>query len=97
MNKEEFLKLYKDEAVHCPTEELSNEFLELCDRFDVKCVEGNKATESNYWFDCKENTCYEINRYNEVQYGDINWFNKEEYEIIEFKSLKNLTGEENDK
>ena len=40
MNKKEFLDKYKGKAVHCPTEDLANEFLGLAFSFGIEwCVE----------------------------------------------------------
>lgn len=91
MNKKEFLDKYKGKAVHCPTEDLANEFLELCDKFEIKwwCV-GNKATEYSYWNRHTEETCYRIDYDNTLIYDIIYYYKSENIEIIEFKKEKTM-------
>lgn len=90
MNKEEFLDRYKEKAVHCPTEELANEFLELCDKFGVKWLGEDKTTKYNNWRDYKKNTCYKISNYYALRYASIDYFKEENIEIIEFKKEKTM-------
>ena len=58
MNKKEFLDKYKGKAVHCPTEDLANEFLGLAFSFGIKWRGGR--TTRNLWFTYKKETCYNI-------------------------------------
>ena len=44
MNKKEFLDKYKGKAVHCPTEDLANEFLGLAFSFGIR-----------FWDRCEKN------------------------------------------
>lgn len=87
MNKEEFLEKYERKAVHCDTEEKANEFLELCDKFDIKWYDEHKATEFNYWACLENKTCYDLKK-GCVDIGSLNWYKSNNYEIIEFQSLK---------
>ena len=83
MNKKEFLDKYKCKAVHCPTEELANEFLKLAYDFGINWMSGDKATEFNFWYMHKQKTCYIIDT--ELGYADIDYWQSENIEIIEFK------------
>ena len=60
MNKQEFDKLYVGEkkVVHCPTEELANEFLKEAHRHGYKWQNGTSYLEDNNWEFEKEETCY---------------------------------------
>ena len=80
MNKEQFDALYLCKAVHCKTDELADEFLELASKF------GYYITVHNY-NRFKENTCYRLND-GVVEYCYLDWYRKQGYEIIEFKSVK---------
>lgn len=64
MNKQEFDKLYvgNNIAIHCPTEELANEFLKLADSFGYKTWNGGRVciVEDNNWHIYKENTVYYV-------------------------------------
>lgn len=80
MTKEQFDSLYRDKAVHCPTEELANEFLELAKEFGYG-IQGVNYGEH------KEKTCFNIED-DEVYYCALDWYKKKGYTIVEFKPLK---------
>ena len=80
MTRKEFDSLYLGKAVHCKTDELADEFLELASKF------GYYITVHNY-NRFKENTCYRLND-GVVEYCYLDWYRKQGYEIIEFKSVK---------
>ena len=83
MNKKEFLEKYKGKAVHCPTEDLANEFLGLAFSFGIEWCCGGK--ENNKWDCYKKETCYIIGIDNKLTYCDVDYFKSENIEIIEFK------------
>lgn len=82
MTLKEFNELYLDKAVHCETEELANEFLELADSFGYKWFSGHKLTLFNEWDMCKDQTCYMIFLGKYIIYGNVNG---EPLPIIKFK------------
>lgn len=84
MNKEQFNKLYLGMPVHCPTEELAKEFLELAYSFGFFWVDKYSSTR---WSAYKKYTYYRLNDNGVITYGDIMALSA--FEIaIEFKSLK---------
>jgi len=89
MNKKEFLDKYKGKAVHCPTEDLANEFLGLAFSFGIEWLSGSK--ENNKWHLYTIETCYIIGIYNKLTFGDVDYLKSENYEIIEFKKEKTMT------
>ncbi|MCK9577612.1 MAG: hypothetical protein M0R51_17030 [Clostridia bacterium] len=90
MNKKEFLDKYKCKAVHCPTEELANEFLKLAYDFGINWMSGDKATEFNSWYMHKQKTCYIIGIDNKLTFSDVDYFKSENIEIIEFGKEKTM-------
>lgn len=91
MTKEKFNSLYLGKAIHCTTEELANEFLELAKSFGY---DWRVSTSSNYWGTYKEKTCYDVGKTCDnigkriMGYGCLETFERYEYTIIEYKSLK---------
>lgn len=84
MTLKEFNDLYLGKAVHCETEELANEFLELADSFGYKWSAGDKLTIRNKWKEYGKNTYYRLFPYDKkyVRFGNIEYtFLK----IIKFK------------
>ena len=88
MNKKEFLDKYKGKAVHCPTEDLANEFLGLAFSFGIRFWDG--VEKSNRWHWNNEKTCYIIGIDNKLTFGDVDYFKSKNYEIIEFKKEKTM-------
>jgi len=87
MNKEEFMKKYEGKAMLCTTEKLANKFLKFVDSFDIKWYNGDSLINHNNWDRYKEDTCYILESHG-FCFCDIKYA-KGNYEIIEFKSLKN--------
>jgi len=88
MNKKEFLDKYKGKAVHCPTEDLANEFLELAFSFGIEWVSGGKKNNKWDWYTVE--TCYIIEIDNKLTFSDVDYFKSENIEIIEFKKEKTM-------
>lgn len=88
MNKKEFLDKYKGKAVHCPTEDLANEFLGLAFSFGIEWCCG--GTTRNNWHVYKKETCYIIGKDNKLTYSYVDYFKSENIEIIEFKKEKTM-------
>ena len=90
LTKEEFDKLYvgKNIAVHCPTEEVANEFLALADSFGYRYWNFSETliTTKNNWGVNKENTVYYVKLKSfDFCYGDINSAKYYNDPIIEYK------------
>lgn len=60
MTLEKFNNLYLGKAVHCETEELANEFLELADSFGYEWKTGGNLTWCNEWKTHENNTYYRL-------------------------------------
>lgn len=88
MNKKEFLDKYKGKAVHCPTEDLANEFLGLAFSFGIEWFSGGKKNNKWDWYTIE--TCYIIGIDNKLTFSDVDYFKSENYEIIEFKKEKTM-------
>jgi len=87
MNKQEFDEKYvgKYIVVHCKTEELAIEFLNLADSFGYKWkVSGSYVKDSKYDM-YRNKTCYDISL---GEYCTVNHANEYGYKVIEFKSEK---------
>lgn len=84
MYKKQFDKKYvgKNIAVHCKTEALANEFLDMADRFGYKFV---VPAYENYYYKYTKNTYYNIDE-NFISFGsiEINSFSKD---IVEFNGF----------
>jgi len=80
MTKQQFDKLYLGKAVHCKTEELADEFLELAKQFDY-------YRDENPYNDYKENTCFRIHD-SAVRYWHLNVYISWGFEIVEFESKR---------
>jgi signal peptidase I len=93
MTKEEFIEKYCNEkvAVHCKTEELAREFLELADSFGFITSSGTCVNLIKYYSEHKEDTCYTTyGMGNKFGYCELEWFKEDNMNIIEFKSLSQL-------
>lgn len=90
MTIQEFDKLYVGDnvAVHCPTEELANEFLKLADSFGYKTWDGGRVciVEDNNWHIYKKNTVYYVKfgRHGFV-YGHVESAKLNNEQIVEYK------------
>ena len=85
MNKMINLDEYVGKAIHCPTEELANEFLNLAHEQGFRWRVGDSLIENNYWDKFKENTCYILLKNKIVNFGRIAYFETYAYEIFEFE------------
>ncbi len=63
MTRKEFDELYLGKAVHCPTEELANEFLKLADSVGYRWGRGDSLLDYNYWDYFEDNILYHINAF----------------------------------
>lgn len=88
MTLKEFNDLYLEKAVHCETEELANEFLELADSLGCIWNRGDKLTKFNEWDRHKDKTYYRVYDGKHVVYGHIDDTN---LKIIKFKGEQKMT------
>lgn len=56
------LKLKHDEVVHCPTEDLANQVLQIAHDLGYKWLLDELYIEDNCYVIYKEDTCYNLNR-----------------------------------
>ena len=82
MTRQHFDALYLGKSVHCKTETLADEFLELADSVGYR-------TDGIIYDIYKEFTCFNIED-GEIYYANLEHYKNQGYEIIEFKSLKPL-------
>ena len=79
------LNEYVGRVVHCPTEKLANEFLKLVYEQGWRWATGASLVEENCWDQYKENTCYILFKNKNVMFSEIDFYEKENYTIIEYK------------
>ncbi len=94
MTKEEFDKkdVGKKLAIHCSTEKLAEEFLEMADSFGYNWCSGNCYINDTRW-DYGKDTCYCIV---DGEYSDLNFYKNYKYEIISFETLPKVSTIKND-
>jgi|GEM_PF-3221855 len=87
-------------AINCRTEEEAEEFMELCEKHDIKWNSGGNATEDTNWGDRREKTCY-TNKFDDctgLGYAGIKLCKNEGLQIITCTELmgdkKTFTGPE---
>lgn len=87
MTRKEFNEMYVGNkvAVHCPTKDLSDEFLELAEDFDYRWSCGHSYSSLDCWDSEKENTAYCINS---GLYCNMEYYKQNGYEIRKFISVK---------
>lgn len=89
MTGREFEKMYvgRNLVVHCKTEELANEFLELADSFGYNWCDKKSYANINEYKDYGKDTCYNI-------YGgsfcDKFYYRNIGYTIVEFQSIEKM-------
>lgn len=77
-------------AMHCETPEEAIDFLEYLDSVGKKwCSGGRYVGSDTLWERYKESTCYE---FVEGTYGSLDYFIRNNYQVLEFKDFKLGTG-----
>ena len=72
----------KNKVINCPTEELARKILSILNKQGCKWGDGDSLTGYPCWNLYKENTCYRIDEDKDVYYSDIEWYEREGYQII---------------
>lgn len=77
--------LEKDIAIHCDTEEKSDDLLECLDEKGIKWASGSRLTEKNYYCCYEELTCYNYHKFGEISCSDTKMYESNRYDIVEWE------------
>ena len=77
--------LEKDIAIHCDTEEKSDDLLECLDEKGIKWASGSRLTEKNYYCCYEELTCYNYHKFGEISCSDTKMYERNRYDIVEWE------------
>lgn len=88
-NLKEHWDLFLDDklVVNCETEELAIEFLTYCYDQGMEWNSGDSLKKTN-WDRYENITCYNCEGYRDMLYGDIDYFQKNSYEVVKFKGFE---------
>ena len=74
-------------AIHTPTKEQAITLMKALDKKSYRWNSGKKPKNEAYYENYEKRTCYDIEKNNEVCYGSLEWYEENDYTIIEFKDI----------
>ena len=85
----ELLERVKTEeiTIHTPTEEQAKTLLKALDERGYKWLRGEKLTTETWSEYDEEDTCYNFELDKKIMYGPLDWYQENNYTIIEFSEI----------
>jgi len=86
--KEKF-EIFKNEkiVINVRSQKQYDEFMKMCEKQGLKWRSWDLPTKNNYYNECKEETCINLNYLKELSYFDIDFSKNEGYKIITYKDF----------